>query len=120
MGLPVFDPSVLERLAQQARRHGDMDLVRDLLEEAMSSIRHCTRELETAIGARDLAGLRAHAHRVKSVLRQVGALRMAYAATDTEAFATHGDERAWDTAHGVVAARDETLRALEEHLETLR
>ncbi|MBX7195034.1 MAG: Hpt domain-containing protein [Sandaracinaceae bacterium] len=119
VGLPLFDSSVLDRLAAQAKSHGDAHLVRELVADAITSILHCASELEAAIGAGDMARARSHAHRLKSVLRQVGALRMGEAAARTESLATVDDEATHEAARRVLSLRDETTAALRAHLELM-
>lgn len=116
MGPPVFDPSILDRLTAQARSHGDTELVRDLVAESLTSIVHCAAELEVAMVAGNLAAMRSHAHRIKSVLRQVGATRMADAAARCETLAGAGDLGAMDAARDVLATKDVSLAALRERL----
>ncbi|MBN8614722.1 MAG: Hpt domain-containing protein [Deltaproteobacteria bacterium] len=120
MGSPVFDPSILDRLSAQASKHGDTELVRDLVSEALTSISHCAAELEVALVASDLPALRSHAHRIKSVLRQVGALSMADAAARCEALAARGDVGAIEAARDVLARRDASLAALRARLDASR
>lgn len=117
MGSPVFDPSMLDRLAAQAKIHGDAELVRDLVSEAITSISHCCAELEAAMSSEDLPALRAHAHRVKSVLKQVGAVRMGEAAARCETLAASGDVAAVDAARDVLAQKDVSVAALRARLE---
>ncbi len=115
----MFDPSVLERLASQARLHGDGGLVRELVHDALVSIAHCATELELAARASDLARLRAHAHRIKSVIRQVGAARMGHEAERVETLAAANDLGAVRHADVVLGLRHETERAIHEHLGRL-
>lgn len=119
VGPPLFDPSILARLAAQASGHGDTSLVRELVEDALASIAHCAGELESAVRAGDLARIRAQAHRIKSVLRQVGALRMGEEAARAEALAHGGDVAAFEHARAALASRSDTEHALREHLARL-
>jgi HPt (histidine-containing phosphotransfer) domain-containing protein len=118
--LPIFDRAVLDRLAAQASGHGDHGLVAEILEDALSSISVCTRDLEAALAARDRDRIRAAAHRVKSVLRQMGALRMGHEAAEAERLALAGDEGVFDHARETLALHAETAVALRAHLATLR
>lgn len=93
------------------------EFVCEILEEALRSIDTCMASIEKASGARDLAGLRAAAHRVKSVLAQVGALRMAAAAKQVEELAQRGDETAFSVVASLRAATGETLAALQAYMK---
>jgi HPt (histidine-containing phosphotransfer) domain-containing protein len=116
---PVFDRSVLDRLAAQARGHGDHALVADVLDESLRSIDLCCEELRRALVERDRARLRSVAHRLKSVLRQMGAARMGHEAAETERLALALDEQAFDHAAATLALHDATAEALRAHLATL-
>jgi HPt (histidine-containing phosphotransfer) domain-containing protein len=119
MGTPVFDASVLERLAAQAKGHGDTNLVMELVHDALASIHSLVVELEDAAVQRDLARVRSNAHRIKGVLRQVGAMRMGERAARTESLAGAGDPNALESVDDIVGLRNETTEALRAHLATL-
>ncbi len=119
MSLPVFDRGVIDRLAEQAAGHGGEGLVAEVLGEAIESISQSVAELESAVGQRDRARVRSLSHRVKSVLRQVGALQMGEAASDVERLASAGDDDAFEKARGVLALHEQTATALRAHLSTL-
>jgi HPt (histidine-containing phosphotransfer) domain-containing protein len=118
--LPVFDRSVLDRLSDQARGHGDESLVADVLDEALRSIDQCCADLRRAVAERDLARVRSVAHRLKSVLRQMGALRMGEQASEAERSALVANDVAFAHAEATLALRDATTEALAHHLATLR
>ncbi len=113
---PVFDPAPLARLSEQAARYGDSGIVTDLVEGALESIEATTRSIALAAERRDLEGLRLEAHRLKSVLRQVGALAMGEACATIEALAAQGDARALEVVPRLSALREPTLRALDVQL----
>jgi HPt (histidine-containing phosphotransfer) domain-containing protein len=119
MGTPLFDASVLERLAAQAKGHGDTRLVIELVHDALASIQSLVAEIEDAATVRDLPRLRSSAHRIKGVLRQVGALRMGERTARVESLASEADESALAATHEILDLRDETLDALRAHLSTL-
>lgn len=120
MSLPVFDRAVLDRLAAQASGHGDDALVAEILEEALGSIAACAHELGLAVAARDRDRIRTSAHRVKSVLRQMGAERMGHEAAEAERLAHAGEDAAFERARAALALHDETISALRAHLASLR
>ena len=120
MGTPLFDANVLERLAAQARGHGDTQLVVELVEDALTSIHMLAAEIEDASLQRDLKRLRSGAHRIKGVLRQVGAMRMGERAARVESLASESDQGAVAASRDVLDLRDATLEALRGHLSTLR
>jgi HPt (histidine-containing phosphotransfer) domain-containing protein len=119
MGTPLFDASVLQRLAAQARGHGDTRLVVELVHDALASIQSLTAEIEDAAGVPDFPRLRSSAHRIKGVLRQVGAMRMGERAARVESLATTADDSAVQATREILDLRDATLEALREHLSTL-
>ncbi|GAB4209881.1 MAG: hypothetical protein OHK0013_29830 [Sandaracinaceae bacterium] len=120
MTLPVFDRAVLDRLSAQARGHGDDGLVAEVLEDALGSIEHCCADLTRSLAARDLARLRSVAHRLKSVLRQMGAMRMGEEAAETERLALAESEEAFHRASATLTLREATTAALSAHLAALR
>jgi HPt (histidine-containing phosphotransfer) domain-containing protein len=112
---PVFSRVALDTLASQAAPMGH-EFVCEILDEALRSIDICIATIEKCTAARDLAGLRAAAHRVKSVLAQVGALRMAAAAKRVEELAQRGDESAFGIVPALVSATPETVAALRAYM----
>lgn len=119
MGTPLFDASVLQRLAAQAKGHGDTQLVVELVHDALASIQSLAAEIEDAARVRDFPRLRSSAHRIKGVLRQVGAMRMGERAARVESLASEGDESAVTATREILDLREGTLEALRAHLTTL-
>ena len=92
------------------------EFVCEILEEALRSIDVCVANIESSASMRDLKGLRSASHRVKSVLAQVGALRMAAAAKRLEERSQTGDESAFDLVPELLAARLDTEEALRAYM----
>lgn len=113
---PVFSSVALDTLASQAAPMGH-EFACEILEEALRSIDICVANIEKCTHARDLAGLRAAAHRVKSVLAQVGALRMAASAKQIEELAQRGDESAFQAVPALLDVTPETVKALRAYMD---
>jgi len=113
---PIFSALPLDTLATQAAPMGH-EFVCEILEEALRSIDICVTKIGQCASTRDLAGLRASAHRVRSVLAQVGALRMASLAKRVEDLAQRGDETAFDLVPALMEATPETVEALRAHMK---
>ena len=114
---PIFSAVPLDTLASQAAPMGH-EFVCEILEEALRSIDVCVSAIEKSASARDLAGLRASSHRVKSVLAQIGALRMAAIAKHVEELAQRGDEAAFDSVPALLEATPATIEALRTYMTT--
>ena len=112
---PIFSAVPLDTLASQAAPMGH-EFVCEILEEAIRSIDVCVATIERSSGTRDLAGLRASSHRVKSVLAQVGAFRMAAIAQRVEDLAQRGDETAFDSVPALLEATPATIEALRAYM----
>lgn len=117
---PLFDRRVLDLLNEQAAGLGGADLVIEVADEALTSIVACVADVEAAASARDLLRLGAAAHRVKSVLRQVGALRMGERAAEIESHAKHESAEAFTVVPVFVGLRDETVAELRAYVAELR
>ena len=112
---PIFSDIPLNTLASQAAPMGH-EFVCEILEEALRSIEICVTKIGQCATTRDLAGVRGSSHRVKSVLAQVGALRMAALAKRVEDLAQRGDETAFDFVPALVEATPETVEALRAYM----
>lgn len=112
---PIFSDIPLNTLASQAAPMGH-EFVCEILDEALRSIDVCVNLITQSHTKRDLAGLRAAAHRVKSVLAQVGAIRMASVAKRVEELAQRGDETAFEAVPALLDATPETVEALRAYM----
>ena len=112
---PIFSDIPLNTLASQAAPMGH-EFVCEILDEALRSIDICVKLIEKSATSRDLAGLRASAHRNKSVLAQVGAVRMASVAKRVEELAQRGDETAFDSVPELLEATPDTIEALRAYM----
>ena len=113
---PIFSDIPLDTLASQAAPMGH-EFVCEIVEEALRSIDVCVANIEQSSAKRDLAGLRSSSHRVKSVLAQIGALRMAALAKRVEELAQRSDESAFDFVPALLEATPETVEALREYMQ---